>query len=237
VTTLRSLTEAGRRAAAEMLARIRSGELARPDMAVLHPDALSRAFALTFSDPSPEDVSTRWHLGAWMVRTFGEVEDRMEVGAWSWLALHLFEVLCPVKEGARKLREDARYLLEAGDYRKAYRHLLAGPFLLMRAHRGDPEAVRGLLATSPDAPGEVYEQLAARKYTVTSRAVVQVATHLYFDHSTGKLKRGAGGSAAGSPRRFSEVLQQFDLTYDLQKISPERLVKILPKEFGRFLKP
>lgn len=233
---LRTLTYAGRRAAVEMLARIRSGESTAVDMSLLEDSQLSRPLGITYSTPSNALVPTRWNLGGWLVKSFGQQDDRMDAGAWSWLALDLFDLLCPIIAGTRKLREDARYLLEADDYRKAYRHLLAGPYLLMQAHRGDPASVQGLLATTPDAPGEVYEQLAARKYTITSRAVVQAATFLYFDLTTGKLKRGAGGSAAGSPRRLSEVLQQFDLTYDLQAIPANRLLNILPKEFERFRK-
>lgn len=235
MTVLRSLTHEGRRQAAAMLARMRSGETAGINLEELDDPALSRINGLRLKEPSTDTFSTRWHLGGWLLDSFSGSEDRLDAGAWSWLALHLFDVLCPTKSGVRKIREDARYLLEAGDYRKAHRHLLAGPFLLMQAHRADAMAVRGLLATAPDAPGEVYEQLAARKYTVTSQAVAQVATLLYFDLMTGKLKRGAGGSAAGSPRRLSEVLQQFDLTYDLQAIPAQRLVKLLPKEFSRFL--
>jgi hypothetical protein len=219
-----------------MLALVRSGESAGVVMAELEPTAFSREVGVTFEAPLSEDVSTRWDLGRWLVRSFGDREGQVDAGAWSWLALHLFDLLCPAKDGTRKLREDARYLLEAGDYRKAHRHLLAGPFLLLQAHRGDAESVRGLLATSPDAPGEVYEQLAARKYTVTSRAVVQVATRLYFDPANGKLKKGAGGDSGGSPRRLSDVLQQFDLTYDLQAVPADLLLGMLPKEFGRFLK-
>lgn len=233
---LRSLTDTGRRTAADILARIRSGESTAVDMRELEDSRLSRPLGVTYISPNGASLSTRWHLGGWLIKTFGATGDMVNTGAWSWLALDLFDLLCPSVAGSRRVREDARYLLEADDYRKAYRHLLAGPYLLMQAHRGDPDAVRGLLATAPDAPGEVYEQLAARKYTVTSRAVVQAATFLYFDLNTGKLKRGAGGSAAGSPRRLSEVLQQFDLTYDLQAIPANHLLNILPKEFARFLK-
>lgn len=236
MTSLRSLTDAGRRAAAEVLARIRSGEQEKPVMGEFETDALSRSLPVEFDDPADAEATSRWQLACWMDLSFGRHVEHLDAGTWSWLSLHLFDVLCPQREGKRTVREDARYLLEAGDYRKAHRHLLAGPFLLLRAHIGEPEAVMGLLATKPDAPGEVYEQLAARKYTVTSRAVVQVATRLYFDPSTGRLRRGAGGSSGGSPRRLSEVLQQFDLTYDLQNIPADRLLSLLPKEFARFLK-
>jgi hypothetical protein len=236
MTTLRALTHTGRRAAAEMLARVRSGELATVDMTALADTALSSESGVAFDDPSIEHVETRWHLSRWLFECFAGHHDAMTAGSWSWLSLHLFDVLCPLKQGARKVREDARYLLEEGDYRKAHRHLLAGPYLLMLAHRADPESVRGLLATAPDAPGEVYEQLAARKYTVTSPAVVRVATRLYLEPTTGRLRRGAGGAGGGSARRLGEVLQQFDVTYDLQQIGAERLAALLPAEFGKFLK-
>lgn len=217
-----------------MLARVRSGESAGINMNSLGGDLTSRSLEVTFEAPDVEAVPTRWHLGCWLIKTFGDFSSVLDAGAWSWLALHLFDIVCPREKGTRKLRENARYLLEENDYRKAHRHLLAGPFLLLQAHHYDKESVRGLLATAPDAPGEVYEQLAARKYTVASPAVARVATQLYFNKSTSKLKKGAGGSAGGSPRRLSEVLQQFDMTYDLQAISAHQLLRILPKEFDRF---
>jgi hypothetical protein len=145
-----------------------------------------------------------------------------------------FDILAPVINGKRKIGEDARYLLQADDYRKAYRHLLAGPYLLFQAHSDDPASVRGLLSTKPDTPGEVYEQLASRKFLVASRAVVSVATQLYLDPSSGKPRRGAGTSGPGSPRRLSDVLQQFDKTYDMQSMSRETLLSLLPQEFTRF---
>jgi hypothetical protein len=219
-----------------MLARLRSGELSDPDNKVLDATEYSKSVGVEFADPDADAAQTRWHLAAWLMRSFGDHREQVDAGAWSWLAMRLFSVLCPVVGGSRKVREDARYLLEAGDYRKAHRHLLAGPFLLLDAHRDDPDAVRGLLATSPDAPGEVYEQLATRKFIVTSRSAVSVATKMYFDADTGRLKRGAGGSGAGSPRRLSEVLQQLDLTYDLQQIAVDQLTAILPSEFARFLR-
>jgi len=40
----------------------------------------------------------------------------------------------------------------------------------------------------------------------------------------------------GTPRWLSDVLQQFDLAYDLQAIPANRLLNILPKEFDRFRK-
>lgn len=235
MTVLRSLTTIGMRAAAEALASIRAGAAPEPDLKILDEAPRSVSTGLEFKPATSEDVQSRWHLAAWLTRSFAERKESLDVGAWSWLAMYMFDVLCPRSGQERKVREDARYLLEAGDYRKSHRHLLAGPFLLFDAHRDAPSSVRGLLATPPDAPGEVYEQLVTRKFIVTSRTAVTLATTMYFDKESGRLKRGAGGSGAGSPRRFSEVLQQFDLTYDLHEISVGQLAEILPKEFNKFL--
>jgi len=236
MTTLCSLTEQGVAEAHQILTRIREG------------DATEAPFE-GFQDPryvthrGPElppvdlgQMSTRWGVALWLYRSLGEHNHLLDPPTWSWLALHLFDVICPITDGRRIVREAARYLLQADDYRKAHRHLLAGPYLLFMAHADDPAVVRGLLATSPDAPGEVYEQLASRKFLITSRAVASTATRLYLNAATGRLRRGAGGSGAGSPRRLSEVLQQFDRTYDLQTMTPETLLSILPSEFDRFLR-
>jgi hypothetical protein len=60
------------------------------------------------------------------------------------------------------------------------------------------------------------------------------ARALYFDEKTGRLKRGAGGKAGGSPRRLARVRQQLDVTWDLFDLTVERMLAILPNEFNRF---
>lgn len=235
---VRRLTHEGLQEASVALARIRSAEVTGLPPGLLDDPATTELTGRTLQPAREGELLTRWHLALWLFRELSggpEQSDRPDPAEWSWLALHLLDVVCPVGDGRRRVREDARYLMQADDYRKAHRHLVAGPYLLLEVHQEDPSAVRGLLATPPDAPGEVYEQLASRKYLVTSRAVVAVATMLYLDGSSGKLRRGAGGSGPGSPRRFSEVLQQFEVTYDLPAMSREALLGLLPREFSRFL--
>ncbi len=234
--TLRSLTEEGFREASLRLARIRSGESHELGSDLLGDPTYSNSTTIPFEPVTHAAATSRWHLAIFLFRMFDQYRDAMTPGTWSWFALRSLGVLSVEGDSKRIVKEDARYLLQERDYRKAYRHLLAGPFLLFSAHSNDPTAVRGLLATRLDAPGEVYEQLASRKFLITSRGVVRLATTMYFDESNERLRRGAGGSGAGSPRRFSEVLQQLDLTYDLQDISNERLAVLLPREFARFLK-
>jgi hypothetical protein len=129
---------------------------------------------------------------------------------------------------------DWRHIPQFGNYRAFYRHLLAGPFTLYRAHARAIANARALLVQPLHKPGEFVEQLASRPELATSPAIVGAATLLYLDPKKGALKRGAGGSGAGSPRRFAAVVAQFDVTYDLFTLTPEQLAAILPPEFDKF---
>ena len=91
-----------------------------------------------------------------------------------------------------------------------------------------------LLCNPLDTHGEVVEQLAAHQNLVQSPTVMRVATELYYDHSTGELKRGAGGKAGGSPRRFKRILYQLALAWDLDTLGHRELIELLPDEFDRF---
>jgi hypothetical protein len=160
-----------------------------------------------------------------------------DAGLWAWLAARYFTVLCRTSRGVLKPGERARWILEATNFQRYYRHLLAGPYFIYRAHRDDPARARALLCGPVNAPGDVAEQLASRIELVSNRALVEVASRLYVDPTTGKLKRGAGGKGAGSPRRLAAVIDQFDLTWDLYGMSADGMLSLLPKEFARFNTP
>ena len=111
---------------------------------------------------------TRFDVGKYLDELFGEAEGlnlNKNKGLWSWLAAFYFEQLCPL--GARP-GENARWVPAVGDFRKYYRHLLAGPYHIYRAHRDDPLRALALLATPPHRPGDIVEQLASRQELVTT---------------------------------------------------------------------
>lgn len=156
-------------------------------------------------------------------------------GLWAWLSLFYFEQLCPAdNHGRRKPGELARWVPEVNNYQRYYRHLLAGPYRIYRAHRDRPERALALLCNPLDRPGDIVEQLASRQEIVTNKAVIETATELYIDPSTRKPRRGAGGKGRGSARRLAAVLNQLDLTFDLYALDKEALLKLLPPEFNRF---
>ncbi len=158
-----------------------------------------------------------------------------EDGLWAWLALFYFDVLCPADaHGHRKPGARARYVPESSNFRRYYRHLLAGPYRVFRAHRADPGRGLVLLCGPVHKPGEIVEQLMARQEIVTNPNAIQLATLIYFDPKTGSFKRGSAGRGHGSAVRFADILNQFDLTWDLYWMPAEKMLGRLPPEFDRF---
>lgn len=201
------------------------------------------------SEPVPADVDVpargfRNRLEAG--RSFNELLDAARIsspekdaGLWAWLTLFYFDEVCPPDgRGVRDPKDDeARLVPKLDNFQRFYRHLLLGPYLIVRAHRDNPERAIALLCNPLWQPGEIAEQLASRKELVTNHAVAEAATRLYYDPATGSFKRGAGTKTRGAPRRLADLLNQLDLTYYLYGMTADELLALLPKEFDRFRKP
>ncbi len=156
-------------------------------------------------------------------------------GLWTWLTLFYFDAVCPADgNGNRDVQDEARIVPVLDNYQRFYRHLLLGPFLIVRAHRDNPERAMAMLCNPLPKPGEIAEQLASRKELVTNRGVVELATRLYYDNAKKSFKRGAASSVRGSARRLAALLNQLDLTFYLYGMTGDELLALLPKEFDRF---
>lgn len=156
-------------------------------------------------------------------------------GIWSWLALFFFKELCPPdSNGNRHPGEKARWIPEVNNWRKYYRHLLAGPYRIYYQHRDDPDKALAVLCTPLHQPGELPEQLASRQELITNQSILAAATKLYYDDEAGVPKRGARGKGPGSVRRFAKVLNQLDLTWDLYEMTDSEILEKLPEEFDKY---
>lgn len=161
-----------------------------------------------------------------------------DVGLWAWLTLFYFDQVCPLDgHGRRKAGELARYIPATTNFQKYYRHLLAGPYRVFRAHKDNPDRALVLLCGPLQKPGEVAEQMMAYSEIITNQNAIEVATTIYFDPKSGSFKRGAAGKGGGSARRLADVLNQFDVTWDLYWMPAEGILSKLPKEFNRFKPP
>ena len=125
-------------------------------------------------------------------------EDR---GLWAWLSAFYFDQLCPDGTNPGKVYR----WVPATSFRNYYRHLLAGPYFIYRAHRDNPQHAMAVLATPLHRPGDIVEQLASRQELVTNHSVMEAATMLYIGED-GLPKPGAAGRGGGSARRLADVL-------------------------------
>ncbi len=157
-----------------------------------------------------------------------------DVGLWTWLTLFYFDQVCPANaHGRRKPRERAWYVPAFGDGRRHYRHVLAGPWRVYRAHRDDPHRAMIFLYLPLDSLNRFYYVLASSPGLVTNPAVIAAATRLYLSPKD-QPRRGAMGQGPGNVDRFVALMNQMDLTWDLYRTTADRILEMLPAEFDRF---
>jgi hypothetical protein len=166
-----------------------------------------------------------------VVPRLGLVDPLRDAGLWAWFALLWFEQLSRNAKGELKIGELARWLPEVGNGLRYYRHLVLGPYVIFSTNQDRPERALALLHNAPHTPGEVVGQLAATQDVTQSKAAMGVATRLYYDNVTHKLRSGSGGVGPGSARRLRTVLNQLDRTFDLQSLTEDGLYALLPDEF------
>lgn len=156
-----------------------------------------------------------------------DLEDRFE-GIWSWLSLFYFDQICPEKEGKRNPGKECRYIPDASSLNR-HRHLLAAPFQVFKRHGEDAVL---LLDTPLDSENPFHFQIASRPSFMANRAILDAATHLYYDGKRRCPKQGAQlPEKAGGLIRFVDVVEQLELTYDLFSLNGQKVLALLPKEF------
>ena len=124
---------------AEFSRWLRSGAVGPVPANLLTDAAFSTPMA---KSPIPEipTFNDRYEFGLFLVDLLGSYDPHQisyNAGLWSWLAALFFEQLAPTDaDGKRSLRRPYVYVLS--DSRLYYRHLVRGPWNLVRTH--GPEA-------------------------------------------------------------------------------------------------
>lgn len=160
-----------------------------------------------------------------------------DTGLWAWLSAVFIDSVCPAdKTGKRRPGNDYRHV-SSSDWRHFYRHLIRGPVRIYRLFEESPEKVAIVLCQHPSSPGDFSEQLASRQERITNPAILAVANKLYYDEDAKKPKKGAAPNwpKPGTLRRFTSLLDQLDLTYDLYSMKEQDILDILPEEFELFV--
>lgn len=234
---LRRFTPEGTRRFAEYRRRLAVEPALEPPTHLLEDDSVTELMP-GGAVVKPREFRNRLEAGVYLNELLGGVPINLpehDQGLWTWLTLFYFDNVCPPDaHGKRKAREEARLVALVDNYQRFYRHLLLGPFLIVRAHKDAPGRAMAFLCQPLWKPGDIVGQLASRKELVTNKAVAEAATRLYYDAASGSLKRGSGSKVKGGPRRLADLLNQLDVTWYLYGMTTEELLALLPKEFDRF---
>lgn len=151
-------------------------------------------------------------------------------GLSSWLSAFYFDSVCPPKnDGTRNPKADPRHIMSGGGEWGGYRrHLLASPIRLYE-ELGDLAEI--YLVGPPNEFGDVFEQLSARQEIATSKGIIEAASTMYLEKDGKKIKKGLRGKP-GDHRRFAkDIIPQFQMTYDLNSMTGEEILELLPEEF------
>ena len=81
---------------------------------------------------------------------------------------------------------------------------------------------------------EVMVQFGSYQTLMQNKGLQAVVQRLYYDPEKGRIKRGAGGKEAGTPRRLMDFFRQIELNYDLQSVSESKFWDMIPAEFSKF---
>jgi hypothetical protein len=77
-----------------------------------------------------------------------------------------------------------------------YRHLVRGPWYLVRTHSAEAQYLLMPIRTDDPAPlarqSYLLDQLAARQFVISSPTLIGAARRLYTDPRTSRQRRGAG---------------------------------------------
>jgi hypothetical protein len=229
-TLVRALTSTGLEQFRAYLAQIRGGANVEPLWSLLEDPAATEELSRDVS-VEPRWFSSRWSVGEYLNAQLAALPPR-EVegnrGLWAWLSLYYFDQVCPPRP-VRKPGQDYRHVPDFS-FRHRYRHLLYGPYAVYRRHRG--HAIL-LLAGPLRNEQTIYHEITSRLDLIASQGVIEALNALYLDRKKGTPKPGAqaGAQRAGAVRRFVQVLQQLDVTYDIYGISGKEILNLLPPEF------
>jgi len=178
--------------------------------------------------------NSRYEIGAYLVDIFKNTDLQKYLGDrgfWTWFALVWFDQLCPTKNRVKKPSMPYNYVL-SHNYLHRPRHAIYMTWQLVDRYGED---ALFLLCKPPATRGEMTEVLMARQSILSSKAVIQLASKLYFDPSSGGFKKGsAARKSAGCVARYISWIQQLQLTFDIFSITTDELEQLLPAEFDRF---
>ena len=215
---------------------IKSGSRSKIDLTILSNEKLVIPFA-TEIEIEKLDFGNKREISKYLSEKLKLKNNKSlyyDIGLWTWLSVFYFDLLCPTdKNGNINVKAEARYILaDPRNWTRYYRHLLACP---ARLYCELEDLSQAFLESPIHIWGDFHEQLTAYQSIATNKSLIKTANVLYWDYSNGRLKKGSGSKGAGSPRRFSDVVGQFELTFDLNAMGSPDILTLFPSEFKKWI--
>lgn len=206
-----------------------------PPRELLFDNRYSRRFA---NAPTLESRSfaTRREVGEYLSLRLApiarDIGDRASF--WSWLGMFHFDGTVRVQNGEAKLSPlDETFVIDGSNpksRRGMHRHYLRAAWLLFKTHG---EAAAFLLDQAPAARGAIANEILQSQRIFNSTGLVSLILRLYTHGN--RQRRGFQGRPGGLAHLL-RVLDQFERTHDVYHMSPDALIRILPNEFGPWIK-
>jgi hypothetical protein len=233
----RRFNEKGLQAFEEYIVAARANHRARLEVGPIPETLLTeQSFTELTEYELPDDTQTfpdKLSIGRLFTRVIPAArneEARLDIGLWSWFAAKYFD---QITADRKKIKEERAYVASIS-FQDFYRHLILGPYYLYFISQDDPERVRVLLYDEPTTMNEVMVQFGSYQTLMQNKELQALIQKLYYDTEKKRIKRGAGGKEAGTPRRLMDFFRQIELNYDLGSITEGKFWEILPPEFAKF---
>lgn len=240
---LKELNTTGIKLFEDYLQKIHSNENPEYPEYLLEDERYSDSLSDTKVTVNKKIFQTKLELAIEIDKLFKESEINMpekHIGLFCWLSLFYFDSISKKNKNSQLTIEKGKdflayYIPDMKNYIRYYRHKILGAYRIYVIHKNNPDGAMAILGSSPSTHGEIVEQFASRQELITNPGIVKLLTYLYWDIEKKALKVGYS-SKVGSPRRLAALLAQLDMTYDLQSVHINELLKLLPKEFNKHKK-
>lgn len=180
-------------------------------------------------------LTTKADAATYLKAALADFDDSLlakNTGLWSWLSLHFFDSVCPLKANKRVVRNDYHYIFEPKNSRHYYRHLLFISWRVLQVSKSHNRLIlNSPLATLDKVTAEIMKRL----FLTRIPCIFEVLDELYWDKQRGKPRTGIVDFRKVKPgnlnHRFPMHIRQLEKTYDLYSLSAANLIELLGPEF------
>ena len=209
------------------------------------------------------EFASRRQCGEYFVELFSSVGESLKTASidpavsvelWAWLSAFWSEWL-QQKDGGPvpflrngTLGERARWIFEPTVRRRYYRHLLAGPYLIVAANQDDTQRAQILLYNDVVNPNTRWvEAICGSEEVIFNKRLLSALSSKLIDPTTGRPNSSANSltrrgsyftnreiDEIGTIDRLTQVYNQLVRTWDLNVTDIEQMTSLFGDEFAGF---